>query len=114
MEPYKNCALAKIEDSFLASMFSDDSPNNPNTTKIFKRIRRELFPKSYAEFWKKKFTSKSKNSVPKTPNRVKNTIGNKIIDLPNDFENKYEKLKQSDAPKTKPKFACVSSLSRNP
>ena len=31
-----------------------------------------------------------------------------------ELENKYEKLKQSDAPKTKPKAACVSSLSRNP
>ena len=29
-------------------------------------------------------------------------------------ENKYEKLRQSDAPKTKPNAACVSSLSRNP
>ena len=56
----------------------------------------------------------SKNSVPTTPNKVKNTIGNKTIDLPNDFENKYEKLKQSDAPKTKPKAVCVSSRSRNP
>ena len=56
----------------------------------------------------------SKNSVPTTPNKVKNTIGNKTIDLPNDFQNKYEKLKQSDAPKTKPKAVCVSSRSRNP
>ena len=48
--PYINCALAKIEDSFLASRLSDASINNPNTTRIFKRIRRELLPKSYAEF----------------------------------------------------------------
>ena len=56
----------------------------------------------------------SKNSVPTTPSKVKNTSGNNTIDLPSDFENKYEKLKQSDAPKTKPNAACVSSLSRNP
>ena len=56
----------------------------------------------------------SKNSVPTTPNKVKNTIGNNTIDLPSDFENKYEKLKQSDAPKTNPNAACVSSLSRKP
>ena len=114
MEPYKNCALAKIEASFLARRFSEASPNKPNTTRILKKIRRELFPKSYAEFWKKKFTSMSKNSLPTTPNRVKNTIGNKTIDLPNDFENKYEKLKQSDVAKTKPRAVCVSSLSKNP
>ena len=57
------------------------SPNNPNTTRIFKRMSRELFPKSYAEFWKKKFISMSKNSVPTTPNKVKNTIGNNISSL---------------------------------
>ena len=56
----------------------------------------------------------SKNSVPTTPSNVKNTIGKSTIDLPNDFENKYEKLKQSDAPKTRPKAACVSSLSKKP
>ena len=56
----------------------------------------------------------SKNSVPTTPNKVKNTIGNNTIDLPSDFENKYEKLRQREAPKTKPNAACVSSLSRKP
>ena len=56
----------------------------------------------------------SKNSVPTTPNKVKNTIGNNIIDLPSDFENKYEKVRQREAPKTKPNTACVSSLSRKP
>ena len=45
-----NCALAKMEASFLASRFNEASPNNPNTTRIFKRMSRELFPKSYAEF----------------------------------------------------------------
>ncbi len=103
-----------MEGSFFANKLSEDKPNKPKTTKIFKRIRRELFPKSYTEFCEKKLTRISKNSVPTTPNSVKNTNGKSTIALPSDFENKYEKLKHSAAPKTNPSEACVSSLSKKP
>ena len=112
--PNMNWALVKIEASFFANKLSEAKPNKPNTTKIFNRISNELFPKSYAVFSKKKFTSISKNSVPTTPSKVKKTNGKRIIVLPSDFENKYEKLKQSDTPKTSPNEAWVSSLSKKP
>ena len=105
---------ANIEASFFASKLSEARPNKPNTTKIFNRISNELFPKSYAVFSKKKFTSISKNSVPTTPSKVKKTNGKRTIVLPSDFENKYEKLKESDAPKTRPNEDWVSSLSKKP
>ena len=56
----------------------------------------------------------SKNSVPTIPNNVKNTNGKSTVALPSDLENKYEKLKQSAAPKTNPSEVCVSTLSRKP
>jgi hypothetical protein len=65
-------------------------------------------------FSKKKFTSISKNSVPTTPSKVKKTSGKRTIVLPSDFENKYEKLKESDTPKTRPNEDWVSSLSKKP
>ena len=46
--------------------------------------------------------------------RVEGQLGNDAVKADEELENKYEKLKQSEAPKTKPNAACVSSLSRNP
>ena len=85
-----------------------------NSTKIYKRRSNELVTKASPLFATKKSKSISKNSVPTTPSKVKKTNGKRTIVLPSDFENKYEKLKESDAPKTRPNEDWVSSLSKKP
>ncbi len=109
-----NWALVKIELSFFANKFKDARPNNPKPISIFRIINNELFPVTLILSWYKKLNTKSKNSVPISPNNVRNKRGKSTAILPRDFENRYVKDKQIHVVKSTPYVAWLLRVSKKP